>query len=162
MLPPSAVQQLPQLSQRQHKTNIQRCQPPFPFRPNQGQHPRMPRTPSSPPFTTMRPLCPSHAPNPDGSVYSDLVSSVPTTIFDHAEPANINTIRRPFRPQQDIGSLSTPPSDHTALQSQVRNLWTQLAAAEASFRSPVDPSTSIIEGPSADDPSERVIFQVWP
>jgi hypothetical protein len=90
-------------------------------------------------------------PDPDGSVYLDLIGSVPTQIFDHAEPANINTTPGPFRPQRDIESLSTLPSDHMTLQSQVRNLRTQLAAAEASFRSPMDPITSIIEDPSVDE-----------
>jgi hypothetical protein len=100
---------------------------------------------------------PISRPGPDGSVYLHLVGSVPTTIFDHAKPANINTIRGPFHPQRDIGSLSTPPSDHTALQSQVLNLRTQLAAVEALFRSSVDPFTSIIEEPSADDPCPDTI-----
>jgi hypothetical protein len=100
---------------------------------------------------------PISRPNPDGSVYLDLVGSVPTTIFDQAKPAHINTIRLPFRPQGDIVSLSTPPSDHTALQSQVRNLQTQLAAAEASFHSPVNPFTPIIKEPPADDPRSDTI-----
>jgi hypothetical protein len=59
---------------------------------------------------------PISRPDPDGSVYSDLAGNVPMTIFDHAEPAHNNTIRGPFRPQRDIGSLSTQPSDHMTLQ----------------------------------------------
>jgi hypothetical protein len=86
-------------------------------------------------------------PDPDSSVYLDLLGSVPTHVFDHIKPRNINTTRGPFRSQQDFESLSMPPSDHTTLQSQERNLRTQLAAAEASFCSPVDPIRSIIKEP---------------
>jgi hypothetical protein len=99
----------------------------------------------------------SQRPDLDGSVYSDLVGSGPTQIFDHAELANITTTRGPLHPQRDIESLSTPPSDHTTLQSEVRNVWTQLAAAEASFCSPLDPITSIIKEPSMDDPCPDTI-----
>jgi hypothetical protein len=37
-------------------------------------------------------------PNPDGSAYLDIVSSLSMQVFDHAKPANINTTHGTFRP----------------------------------------------------------------
>jgi hypothetical protein len=82
-------------------------------------------------------------PNPDGSLYSDVILEDATMVPTTVPTAHVNSIRGPFRSQHGFKSLSSLPSDHRTLQLQVRNLRTQLAAAEASFRSPMDAEPSI-------------------
>jgi hypothetical protein len=87
----------------------------------------------APPVATLRP-------DPDGSLYLNVIFEDTTMVFTTVPTAHLNPICRSFRPQHGFESLSLAPSDHRTLQSQVRNFQTQLAAAAASFRSPWTPS----------------------